>query len=41
MVPFIQKAREYALMGLLPAGSYDTKKILQQEHEYRFIRETD
>jgi len=26
MIPFIQKAREYALMGLLPAGSYNTKK---------------
>lgn len=26
MVPFIKKAREYALMGLIPAGSYNTKK---------------
>lgn len=26
MIPFIQKAKEYALMGLIPAGSYNTKK---------------
>lgn len=26
MVPFIKKAREYALMGLIPAGGYNTKK---------------
>lgn len=25
MIPFIKKAREYALMGLIPGGSYNTK----------------
>jgi len=34
-VPYIKEAREYALMGLVPEGSYNNRNYLEGQYEFQ------